>query len=156
MDITLRKTKEADLHTLFIFQTDEVAIQMAAFTPKDPFDKSAYIEKWTGIVNNPEIDMQTILVNGDIAGSVVHFDMMGETNVSYWLGREYWGKGIATTALTHFISLTEKRPLTGRVAFDNIGSQKVLENCGFVKIRREKGFATARKKEIEEFVYELK
>jgi RimJ/RimL family protein N-acetyltransferase len=49
--------------------------------------------------------------------------------------QKFWGQGIATTALKELLKIEQVRPIYGRVAFDNYGSQKVLEKCGFVKIR---------------------
>ena len=153
--IKLDKTTKENLDTLFVFQTNKDGVMMAAFTSENPSDKVAYMKKWTAIVDNPEIMMQTIRLENTIVGSVIHFDMMNETNVSYWIDQEFWGKGIATKALNEFIKSSNKRPLYGRVAYDNFGSQKVLEKCGFKSIGKEKEFANARKKEIEEFVYIL-
>lgn len=153
--IELSKTTAEDLQSLFVFQTNETGIAMAAFTSKDPHDKAAYIEKWTRLVANPNIRMQTIRLNQTIVGSVVHFDMMGETNVSYWIDQPHWGKGIATEALQKFVADAPKRPLVARVAFDNLGSQKVLEKSGFKVVGEEHGFANARQQEIKEFVYRL-
>ena len=153
--IKLDKTTKEDLETLFIFQTNKDGIMMAAFTSENPSDKAAYMKKWTAIVANPKIKMQTIRLENKIVGSVIHFDIMNETNVSYWIDQQFWGKGIATEALKEFIKGSDKRPLFGMVAYDNVGSQKVLEKCGFKSIGKEKGFANARKKEIEEFVYRL-
>lgn len=153
--IKLDKTTKEDLETLFVFQTNKDGILMAAFTSENPNDKVEYMKKWAAIVDNPKIKMQTIRLENRIVGSVVHFDIMNETNVSYWIDQEFWGKGIATEALNEFIKGSDKRPLFGRVAYDNFGSQKVLEKCGFKVIGKEKGFANARKKEIEEFVYKL-
>lgn len=153
--IELKRTQLEDLEDLFEFQTDERANLMAAFGSKDPKDKSAYIEKWSKIVVNPEMEMHSIFFNEKLVGSVIHFEMMGEVNVSYWIDRNYWDKGIASNSLRIFLNITKKRPLFGRTVFDNIGSQKVLEKCGFVKIGTELGFANARKMEVEEFVYRL-
>lgn len=153
--IELRKTTIDDLETLYVFQTDHESNWMAAFTSENPNDKKAYMEKWTGIVKNPMISMQTIRLEDQILGSVIHFDVMEETNISYWIDRSYWGKGIATSALKMFVNYSVKRPLFARVAHDNYGSQKVLEKCEFQRIGRENGFANARKIEIEEFVYRL-
>lgn len=153
--LELQTTTLEDLESLFVFQTDEVSIQMAAFTPENPNDKDAYMTKWSKIVQNPDIFMESIFVEGKIVGSVIHFDMMGETNVSYWIERSQWGKGIATEALQQFLTHTNKRPLHARAAHDNIGSQRVLEKAGFKKIAKEQGYANARGQEIEEFVYLL-
>lgn len=153
--IELTKTTTQDLETLFVFQTNQEGIRMAAFTAEDPADKTAYMKKWTSIVANPNIQMQTIRFQNTIVGSVIHFEMMGETNVSYWIDQQYWGKGFATAGLKRFLEISPKRPLHARVAFDNFGSQKVLEKCGFKSIGKDKGFANARKMEIEEFIYIL-
>ena len=99
--------------------------------------------------------MRTIKVNDVIAGSIAKFVMENEAEITYWIDRKSWGQGIATTALNDFLKIEQVRPIYGRVAFDNYGSQKVLEKCGFVKIGKEKGFANARQAEIEEYIYKL-
>jgi len=81
--------------------------------------------------------------------------MNEEAEITYWIDRKSWGKGIATKALQKFLSIETIRPVFGRVAFDNFGSQKVLEKCGFKKIGSDRGFANARQAEIEEHIYRL-
>ncbi|MEO5675833.1 MAG: GNAT family N-acetyltransferase [Chitinophagales bacterium] len=151
----LRQTEKPDLEFFFQFQLDKEAIFLAAFTPKDPADKEAYLEKYSKHMNDPTINMQTILVDETIAGSIAKFLMEGDAEITYWIDRNFWGKGIATTALKNFLTIENTRPIFGRVAFDNLGSQKVLEKCGFVKIGTDKGFANARQTVIEEFIYKL-
>jgi len=153
--LKLRQTEKPDLELLFQFQLDKEANYLAAFTPKDPTDKEAYFEKFTKLLNDPTINMQTILVEETIAGSIAKFEMEGDTEITYWIDRNFWGRGIATTALKNFLTIENTRPIFGRVAFDNLGSQVVLEKCGFVKIGTDKGFANARQTEIEEFIYKL-
>ncbi|MBK9333609.1 MAG: GNAT family N-acetyltransferase [Ignavibacteria bacterium] len=153
--ITLTKTVTEDLNILFEFQLDEEANYLAAFTSKDPGDKSAYIEKYSKHINDPTINMQTIKVHGEVAGSIAKFFIENDAEITYWIDRKFWGQGIATTALKELLQIEKVRPIYGRVAFDNIGSQKVLEKCGFVKIDTDKGFANARQEEIEEYIYIL-
>jgi len=154
-EIILRKTTPEDLEILFEFQLDQEGIHLAAFTPKDPADKSAYLIKYTRLLNDPTVNNQTIIADNVIVGSVAKFEMHGDAEITYWIDRKFWGKGIATVALKIFLTFEKTRPIFGRVAFDNFGSQKVLEHCGFVKIGKDKGFANARQKEIEEFIYKL-
>jgi len=154
-EVVLRPTTIADLDELFIFQLDDEAIFLAAFTSKDPTDKAAYINKYTKLLNDPTVNNQTILVNGHIVGSIAKFILFGETEITYWLDKQYWGKGIATMALKKFMTIENSRPIFARAAFDNYGSQKVLEKNGFLKIGTDKGFANARKTEIEEYIYKL-
>ncbi len=153
--VKLRQTEKVDLVFFFQFQLDQEAAYLAAFTPKDRADKEAYIERFTKFLNDPTINMQTILVDDTIVGSIAKFELEGETEITYWIDRNFWGKGIAATALKSFLAIENTRPILGRVAFDNFGSQKVLEKCDFVKIGTDKGFANARQTEIEEFIYKL-
>ncbi len=153
--IILRPTTVADLDHLFVFQLDSEAQHQAAFTPKDPSNKTAYLEKYTNILRNPTTNNQTILVNNAIAGSVSKFVMEGKAEITYWLDKQFWAQGIATRALKKFLEEELTRPIYGRVAFDNWGSQKVLEKCGFTKVGTDRGFANARQAEIEEFIYTL-
>ncbi len=154
-NITLTKTVKEDLYVLFEFQLNEEAIYLAAFTPKDPTDKNAYIEKFTKHIADPNINMRTINFKDQIVGSIAKFVLEDEPEITYWIDRKFWGQGIATSALNEFLKMEQIRPIHGRVAFDNFGSQKVLEKCGFVKIGKDKGFANARQVEIEEYIYKL-
>ena len=74
---------------------------------------------------------QAIVVGGQVAGNVVSFTLGGERLVGYWLGREFWGQGIATRALAAYLALETARPLHARVAKANVASRRVLEKCGF-------------------------
>ncbi len=154
-NLTLIKTTTDDLNALFEFQLDKESIHLAAFTPKDPNDKAAYIEKYTKFLNDPTINQRTIRLNDVIAGSIAKFVMENEAEITYWISRDFWGQGIATTALREFLKIETTRPIYGRVAFDNYGSQKVLEKNGFIRTGIDKGFANARQTEIEEYIYKL-
>ncbi|PYF74362.1 GNAT family N-acetyltransferase [Pedobacter nutrimenti] len=155
-ELILKPTKVSDLELFFDFQLDQEANYLAAFTSKDSTDKTAYLKKMTNyLLNDPAVNMRTIFLNDSIVGSVAKFEMHGDTEITYWIDKAFWGKGIATKALSHFLEIENTRPIFGRVAFDNIGSQQVLEKCGFVKIGQDKGFANARQAEIEEFIYKL-
>lgn len=153
--LTLRPTVYTDLETHYQFQLDEEANYLAAFTSSTSSDKEAYLEKYAKFLTEPSINNQTILVDGTIVGSIAKFVIDGDAEITYWIDRKFWGRGIATKALKELLSFETSRPIYGRVAFDNIGSQKVLENCGFVKVGTDRGFANARQIEIEEFIYRL-
>jgi ribosomal-protein-alanine N-acetyltransferase len=153
--VRLRPTQEADLEQLFRFQLDEEACRLAAFMPADHTNPVAYREKYTRFLHDPTINMQTILVGEAIAGSIAKFVLEGEAEITYWIDRQFWGRGIATAALREFLVLERTRPLFGRVAFDNVGSQKVLANGGFVRVGTDTGFARARQTQMEEVIYRL-
>ncbi len=153
--ITLTQTEADDLNAFFQFQLDSEANYLAAFTAKDSNDKTAYIEKYTKFLTDPTIHMCTIRTNDQIVGSIAKFLMHGAAEITYWIDRAYWGQGIATAALRQFLDRVATRPIYGRVAFDNYGSQKVLEKSGFIRIGQDRGFANARQAEIEEYIYQL-
>lgn len=156
IEVELKNTNPNDLETLFYFQLDTKANYLAAFTSKNPADKKTYLTKWLKLLSDVKVNIRTILIDKEIVGSIAKFEMEGNAEITYWIGKEFWGKGVASNALRKFLEIEKTRPIFGRVAHDNIGSQKVLEHCGFFKIGTEKGFANARGKEIEEFIYEMK
>jgi RimJ/RimL family protein N-acetyltransferase len=155
INITLAEVKKDDLNAFFQFQLDKEASYLAAFTAKDTNDETAYIERYARYLTDSTINMRTIMADGEIAGSISKYVIEEEAEITYWIDRKFWGKGIATAALSAFLHLEQSRPIYGRVAFDNFGSQRVLEKCGFVKIGTDKGFANARQTEIEEYIYKL-
>lgn len=151
--IELRDVEAADLDVFFAHQQDEEAVYMAAFTAKDPSDRAAFDAHWRRILADKTTTNKTILYNGEVAGHVASFIMFGELEVTYWIGRAYWGKGVATGALSEFLEKVQRqRPIYGRAAKDNLGSIRVLEKCGFKHIGEDKGFANARGQEIREVI----
>lgn len=155
MNISLRPSIESDLDLFFHNQADEEANFMAAFTSKDPYDKKSYIEKWTKLLKVESVHMQSILLDDVVVGCVVKFVMEGDADITYALRKAHWGKGITTEAVKLFLEIEETRPLFGRVANDNYGSQRILEKSGFKKIGTNTEFANARDTEIEEFIFRL-
>jgi len=91
-----------------------------------------------------------------VVGHIASFERLGKPEVSYWIGKEYWGKGLATKALSEFLSQVKVRPVYARAAKDNTASLRVLEKCGFKISGEDKGFSHARGKEVEEFILELR
>jgi RimJ/RimL family protein N-acetyltransferase len=154
--IQLRAVTEADLPTFFEHQRDPDANHMAAFTARDPTDQDAFMAHWAKILADDSIIKRTIVYQGRVAGNIVCFGWQGKREVGYWIGREHWGKGIATRALGEFLVAVKERPLYAATAKDNAASLRVLEKCGFVIIGYDRGFSNARGQEIEEVMLELK
>ena len=154
-DVLLRDVKESDLPIFFEYQLDPAANYMAAFTAKNPADKATFTAHWNRILAEKNITIKTILYNGDVVGHVLGFEQFGQPEVSYWIGKKYWGRGIATNALSEFLSQVKIRPLYARAAKDNIASIRVLEKCGFTITGEDKGFSNARGEEVEEYILKL-
>jgi RimJ/RimL family protein N-acetyltransferase len=155
-NLSLREVAEDDLPVFFDFQLDPEANYMAAFTAKDPGDREAFTAHWHKIMADPAVIIKAILSDGQVVGSVLSYEDEGKPEVSYWIGKAFWGKGIATWALSEFLAHgNPARPVYARVAKDNLGSRRVLEKCGFKIIGESQGFANARGEEIEELLLEL-
>lgn len=154
-DVLLRDVAVDDLPIFFEQQRDPTANRMAAFTSGDPADRDAFMARWAMILSDDTITKKTVLHNGQVVGHVVSFAQFGEREVGYWIGREHWGKGIATAALSAFLRHIQVRPLYARAARDNIASIRVLEKCGFAITGEDRGFAEARGEEIEEVILTL-
>ena len=154
-DFVLRDVAESDIPTFFDHQLDSTANHMAAFTSKDPTDGNAYRARWKRLLSDETIRKQAILLRGCVAGHIASFDGDGKREVTYWIGRKHWGKGLATRALAKFLHQETTRPLYARVAKDNTPSLRVLEKCGFAICGEDKGFSNARGEEVEEYILML-
>ena len=130
----LRNVTEEDLPIFFEHQRDAVALRMAAFPPRE---RDAFLTHWRTKVLRPENVTRTIVVGGRVAGYVGSWEQDGQRLVAYWLGREHWGQGLATRALSEFLELEPVRPLHAWVAVHNAGSMRVLEKCGFRTVAQE-------------------
>lgn len=153
--ITLREVESSDLAIFYEHQLDPEAIRMAAFVCEDPKDKAAFDAHWDKILDSPQITQRTIVAEGQVAGHIACFPDGEHLEVTYWLGREFWGRGLATQALRRMLHLVGDRPIFARAATDNIGSIRVLQNCGFKIIGTNKDFANGRGEETEECILRL-
>jgi len=153
--VELRDVILSDLAVFFDQQQDEVANQMAAFTPKNPTDRAAFDDRWRRIFADSTLIKKTILHNGAVVGSISCHRWFGAPEIAYGVIRSHWGRGVATRALSQFLDQVDERPLYARAAADNLGSIRVLEKCGFELTGYEREFANARGEEVEEAVFQL-
>lgn len=130
MDVSLRTVREDDFPALHAHQADAVAWRMAGFAPRD---RAAFDAHWRKILADPTVEARAVVVDGALAGHVVSFERDGVREVGYWIDRELWGRGIATSALARFLAECPRRPLYAIVSPKNSGSLRVLEKCGFVE-----------------------
>jgi RimJ/RimL family protein N-acetyltransferase len=128
IEISLRDVRESDLPIFFEQQLDSDATRMAAFPARS---HDAFMAHWAKSAPGETTILKTIVVNGEVAGNIVSWEQSGEPKVGYWLGKAYWGQGIASEALSQFLLLVKVRPLYARVAKQNLASIRVLQKCGF-------------------------
>ena len=146
--VRLRDVRRDDLPTLFEHQMDPEANRMANF---DARDRDAFMTHWAKILADETLVAKTVMHGDAIAGNVVSWTHDGERDVGYWIGREHWGKGVATAALGALLAELQERPLFAHVAEHNVGSIRVLEKCGFSKV----GSVVLPDEEGTEFLYRL-
>lgn len=153
--ITLREVRDSDLNTFWDHLSDPAAQHVAAFTGKYHYDRGHFDDHWARIRAAPDVVMRTVLADGEVAGHVAVYGPEDGREVTYWIGREHWGRGIATAALAALIEIVGTRPVYAHAVADNTGSIRVLEKCGFVITGHDRGFAQARESEIGEVLLTL-
>ena len=151
--VKLREVTETDLPIFFEHQRDPEATAMAAFPPRNRKDFMAH---WAKILADDTVLKRTVVVGEQVAGNVVSFERDGKREVGYMLGREFWGRGLATAALAAFLPHIPVRPLYAHVAKHNVASIRVLEKNGFTLAAEDKEFSTVPGAEAEGFVFELR
>jgi RimJ/RimL family protein N-acetyltransferase len=151
-DVRLREVAEADLPILFENERDPEANRMAAFPPRD---WEAFTAHWRKVLANQTNLARTVLVGGRVAGNVGSWDEGGVRHVGYWIGREFWGRGVATRALSALLDEDRARPVRAHVVKHNVGSIRVLEKCGFTLVGEDRAPVREPEEPVEEVVYEL-
>ena len=151
-EIFLRDVTEDDLPVFFEHQLEPEANRMAAFPARD---REAFTAHWTKIMADEAVTIKTIVFDAHVAGNVVSWEQSGERLVGYWIGRQYWGKGVPTRALSAFLGHVTTRPLYARVAKHNVASLRVLEKCGFTISGHDTAPADTGGEEVEEFILKL-
>lgn len=151
MPILLRLVTESDLPTLYEQQLDPEATAMAAFPSRDEEAFYAHSKK---IMADEAVIFRAIIYDGQVAGSIGSWEMEGKREVGYWIGREFWGKGIATQALTQYLEVEKARPLFAYVVKHNVGSKRVLEKNGF-KVIGEDSYTNPAGVLVDQFVLKL-
>jgi len=154
--IVLREIEDRDVDVLFEHASDREAIRMAAFTSPAFDDRDAFRARLARIRRDPTTTNRVIEMDGRAVGHIASFDLDGKREVTYWIDRQHWGKGIATRALREFVTRIEPaRPLHAAAAADNAGSIRVLEKCGFTRVAVGRGFAHGRGEETAEVILRL-
>jgi RimJ/RimL family protein N-acetyltransferase len=150
--VRLRDVEQDDLLIFYHHQLDREASRMAAFPSRD---RDSFMAHWNRILGEETVIARTVLVDGRVAGNVVSFEREGHREVGYWIGKRYWGRGVATEALARFLELVPSRPLYAHVARHNVASVRVLEKCGFAIVGKDEDFSDVPGVRIEGVVLEL-
>ena len=151
-EIRLRDVVLDDLPIFFEHQIDLEAVRMAAHPPRD---RDAFQAHWMELLSKESVIKKTILFEDLAVGYILSFVYFGVREVGYWIGKEYWGQGIATRALLEFLDQVPLRPLRASAAKHNRGSLRVLEKCGFRLVGEDEEFSNVDGNVVEGFIFEL-
>jgi RimJ/RimL family protein N-acetyltransferase len=132
----LRKVIEADLPVFHEYECDPEAAAMAAFPPRE---RDAFMTHWAKTLADDSALTWTVVCDGEVAGNIGCWETDGQTLVGYWIGRKFWGRGLATRALTELVGMVDTRPLNAYVVESNVASIRVLEKCGFTRVGEHTG-----------------
>jgi RimJ/RimL family protein N-acetyltransferase len=148
----LRDVTKADIDVFYEQQRDPQAAAMAVFPTRD---REAFDAHWQRVLADDSNVARTIVDEGAVAGNIGCWEQDGRRFVGYWLGREFWGRGVATAALSELAAELDERPLHAWVVTTNVGSVRVLEKCGFVEVERHADHNQHTGRVIEEILYRL-
>ena len=74
---------------------------------------------------------------GGIAAERLFDEHRRTVRIGYWLGRDFYGRGLATAACralgAHIFATTDALRLEAAVYHPNVASMKVLEKCGYAR-----------------------
>ncbi|WP_166026187.1 GNAT family N-acetyltransferase [Streptomyces chilikensis] len=129
-EVGLRDVELPDLEVFFAYEQDLEAARRANFPPRG---REAFMSHWKAkVLGDPDVRVQAVTADGALAGNLVAWTGEGgRRHIGYWLGREFWGRGIGTRALGLFLAKETTRPLYADPSARNTGSVKLLERHGF-------------------------
>jgi len=150
--VGLRSVEDGDLDVFYEHQADPHAVEMAAFPARD---RDAFAAHWARLRADDTLTTRTIVADGEVAGNIGSWAQDGQQLLGYWIGREWWGRGVATRAVALLVDELPVRPLHAHVAVHNLGSVRVLEKCGLRRARVQEAMAPAPADGVEERIYVL-
>ncbi|MCK2213182.1 GNAT family N-acetyltransferase [Actinomadura sp. ATCC 31491] len=128
-DVRLRDVQESDLEVFLAQEQDPEAGRRSHF-PARPRER--FLTHWrTRVLGDPANRVRAIEVGGQVAGNLVAWWEEERRFIGYWMGREFWGRGIGTRALGLFLDEEQVRPLYADPYEGNTASVRLLERHGF-------------------------
>ncbi|GAB1824226.1 hypothetical protein HerbRD11066_73900 [Herbidospora sp. RD11066] len=131
MHVRLREVRESDLEIFHTQEQDPEATRRSRFPARE---KERFLTHWRGrILGDDTNHVRTVEVGGQVAGHILTWWEGDHRYLGYWLGREFWGSGVGTRALTLFLEEEKARPLHADPHQGNTASVRLLERLGFTR-----------------------
>lgn len=127
--VRLRPVEPGDLPRLYDLQLDPDSNRMAVTIPRS---REAFDSHWAKSLGDPANTVRAVLFDEAMVGTISCFPVDGQDHVGYWIDRAYWGRGVASRALSLLLQEVPARPLVATAATSNGASLRVLQKCGFV------------------------
>jgi RimJ/RimL family protein N-acetyltransferase len=127
--VRLRDIVPDDLPRIYEFNLDPDANRLAGTIPRSA---AAFKTNWENTLADSNVVAKAISVGDVLAGYISCFQRDGIHSVGYWVGKNFWGQGIASRALVLLLNEVTIRPLHAQAATSNRASLRVLQKCGFV------------------------
>jgi len=135
--LELRPPSESDLRRLFEIQSDDASREMAGYPQRD---WDAFQLHWQKNVIGSDAVTRVVVVDGEtgreIIGQISLFSRDGLREIGYLIARSHWGQGIASKALSQFLSEVPERPIHAVVLPTNARSIRILEKNAFTLVSK--------------------
>ena len=134
---------------------------VASMTARIPYPYDATLsQQWISGLDPGEF-VRGIELQGELIGAVGYFPHEdGATEIGYWIGRPWWGRGFATEAASLLVrycfSNEGKTRLVCCHFIDNQASQRVIKKLGFRSTGTCRAYCEARQSEVATVTYELR
>lgn len=138
--ISLRQYKSSDLNTHISLLIKNKVYKTEAEAKKS---EKAWLQKTLQNYKKkkPDFYVLAITLNKKLVGNIVaeNIDYKNKKlEIGFWIGKDFWGKGITTKALRLFLKKLKKKfpkfTIYAKHKKSNIASGKVLGKCDFNKI----------------------
>ena len=146
--ILLRHWKESDAKDLYEAASNPKIGLNAGWSPHKDINESLDIIKT--IFSNESTYAIELKENKKVIGSIGYLTKdkshlkslkANEIEIGYWISEDYWNKGICTEALKILIKycfeVKKYNVIWGTYFVDNLASGRVMEKCGFEKIKEQ-------------------
>ncbi|MFT5820960.1 MAG: ribosomal-protein-alanine N-acetyltransferase [Crocinitomix sp.] len=141
--LKLRRMKMSDLPSLIKYANNE-KITANIFNMSHPYRELDAIKRYNVVLQGLENENRyifaiTLKTNNELIGEIgLNIDLdHNRAEVGYWIAEEFWGKGIATEALSAALSFgfntLELHKIFATHFLDNPSSVKVLIKNGMIK-----------------------
>lgn len=137
----LRPYETGDVADLARLANDKLVTRWMTATFAFPYTR-ADAEAWVAKVTSEDpVNTFVVEVDGRFSGAAAFLphdgEALGVAEFGYWLGREFWGRGImgeaARLLADYALTVRGLRRLESRVWEPNVASARVLEKAGFVR-----------------------